>query len=432
MSASHLSYFHVQTIPMKELIVFLTLTLFLSCKDSTTSSSINNFEQIPSAISPIAVNELPKINNVSIQKSGVSYKITFDLEDDDESLDISIYGIDESNSSLINQNEFATGDIGPGISPGNNKVITWNPQQSFDGFQIIADDLYEPTVEEVLRLVSSDRIKNDLLKIEGIRDDSQGRELLEKTRAYLNDQFEQSHLGILDHTFQWNGITGHNLVGTLGGINTFLGRYAVSGHYDTVGSTPGSDDNASGTVGMLEVMRILSLFRFDRTMDFIGFDLEERGLRGARQYVQDYAKDQFFEGLINFEMIGYTCRSSECEGFTLADTSIYNIANPSSNQLQDVFLQAGSNFVSELKIQSVVADSDPNFRRSDHAPFWDAGLQALFITDGANFRNPHYHQPTDRIGTIDIDFTTQIVKTTIATLFELGNPRHVGMYRSDL
>ena len=417
---------------MKAFILSLILFLSLSCKDSSNSPTLDNFDSIPSSPNVLAINELPLISNVRIEKSGNTHTITFDLADDDEFLDISIYGLDESTSSVIQDNAHATGDIGTGIGPGEGKVIVWTPERSFDGLQIVANDLYEPTVAEILQLVSPDRIKNDLQKMEGIRHQSQGKELLEKTRGYLREQFEQNHIEITDHTFPWSGISGQNIIGTLNGINPFMGRYAVSGHYDTVTTTPGSDDNATGTVGMLEVMRVLSLFRFNKTMDFIGFDLEEWGLRGARSYVQNYAKNQLFDGLINFEMIGYTCRTAECEGFTLADTSIYNIANPFSSQLQDAFQTAGENHVSQLKIRKVVADSDPNFRRSDHAPFWDAGIQALFITDGANFRNPHYHQSTDRIGTLDLAFTTQIIQTTIATLVELGEISHVGIHQIEL
>ena len=51
-------------------------------------------------------------------------------------------------------------------------------------------------------------------------------------------------------------------------------------------------------------------------------------------------------------------------------------------------------------------------RRSDHAPFWDAGFKAIMLTDTRNFRNPHYHQPTDTLSTLNLDFTTQVCRAT--------------------
>jgi hypothetical protein len=50
----------------------------------------------------------------------------------------------------------------------------------------------------------------------------------------------------------------------------------------------------------------------------------------------------------------------------------------------------------------------PDTRRSDHVPFWDLGYPALLITDTANLRNPHYHQATDTLETLDLDFLTQV------------------------
>ena len=50
------------------------------------------------------------------------------------------------------------------------------------------------------------------------------------------------------------------------------------------------------------------------------------------------------------------------------------------------FVTIGDRHVPGLKIVSVFDDGDPNFRRSDHAPFWDIGVDALMISDGANFR----------------------------------------------
>ena len=47
-------------------------------------------------------------------------------------------------------------------------------------------------------------------------------------------------------------------------------------------------------------------------------------------------------------------------------------------------------------------------RRSDHAPFWDAGYPAIMVTDTANMRNPHYHKPSDTIATLNLDFLTGV------------------------
>jgi hypothetical protein len=47
-------------------------------------------------------------------------------------------------------------------------------------------------------------------------------------------------------------------------------------------------------------------------------------------------------------------------------------------------------------------------RLSDHSPYWDAGYPALMITDTAFLRNPHYHQPSDTVETLNFEFLEQV------------------------
>ncbi len=62
----------------------------------------------------------------------------------------------------------------------------------------------------------------------------------------------------------------------------------------------------------------------------------------------------------------------------------------------------------------------PDVRRSDHAAFWDHGYPAVMLTDTANFRNPHYHQSTDTVETLDLDFIEAVGETVVATVAELA------------
>ncbi len=53
-------------------------------------------------------------------------------------------------------------------------------------------------------------------------------------------------------------------------------------------------------------------------------------------------------------------------------------------------------------------DAFPDTRRSDHAAFWDYGYPAVMLTDTANFRNPHYHQASDTVDTLNLPFLEQV------------------------
>ena len=57
--------------------------------------------------------------------------------------------------------------------------------------------------------------------------------------------------------------------------------------------------------------------------------------------------------------------------------------------------------------------------RSDHAPFWRAGIPAIFLTDTGDFRYPYYHTQADTIDKLDFDFITKVCKATVATAIHL-------------
>ena len=65
--------------------------------------------------------------------------------------------------------------------------------------------------------------------------------------------------------------------------------------------------------------------------------------------------------------------------------------------------------------QLIVSGSGAEFtevRLSDHSPFWEHAIPAVMITDTAFFRNPHYHQASDTLDTLDLEFirdTTEAV-----------------------
>jgi hypothetical protein len=50
----------------------------------------------------------------------------------------------------------------------------------------------------------------------------------------------------------------------------------------------------------------------------------------------------------------------------------------------------------------------PAIELSDHRGYWEQGFPALMITDTAFMRNPHYHQPTDRLATLDMNRMTRL------------------------
>ena len=175
--------------------------------------------------------------------------------------------------------------------------------------------------------------------------------------------------------------------------------------------------------------------------------MEEEGLKGSIAYVQSgFTPGENIDGVLNFEMIGYYSNKPNSQnvpnGFSMLFPSAYSqlqtdnfrgnfiasVANTNSNDLNASFKSSAQQYVSQLKVIDLSVPGTgtiaPDFRRSDHAPFWDTNRQALMITDGANFRNDNYHTASDVKDSLDFGFMTNVVKATVATVASLANPRH--------
>jgi len=68
---------------------------------------------------------------------------------------------------------------------------------------------------------------------------------------------------------------------------------------------PGANDNASGMAGALEAARVLSKYKFENSIIYVGLSGEEQGLYGGKGLAA-YAKEKGWDiiGVINNDMIG--------------------------------------------------------------------------------------------------------------------------------
>lgn len=74
---------------------------------------------------------------------------------------------------------------------------------------------------------------------------------------------------------------------------------------DFTKDAPGANDNASGMAGAIEAARVLSQYKFDASIVYLGLSGEEQGLFGGAGFAQ-YAKDKGWDimGVLNNDMIG--------------------------------------------------------------------------------------------------------------------------------
>ena len=79
----------------------------------------------------------------------------------------------------------------------------------------------------------------------------------------------------------------------------------VSDPTDYTSDSPGANDNASGMAGTMEAARVLSNYKFDNSIIYVGLSGEEQGLYGGKGLAA-FAKTQGWEiiGILNNDMIG--------------------------------------------------------------------------------------------------------------------------------
>lgn len=79
----------------------------------------------------------------------------------------------------------------------------------------------------------------------------------------------------------------------------------VSDANDYTSDSPGANDNATGMAGAMEAARVLSKYKFENSVVYVGLSGEEQGLYGGKG-LATYAKEQGWEiiGVLNNDMIG--------------------------------------------------------------------------------------------------------------------------------
>ncbi|MGZ3461001.1 MAG: M28 family peptidase [Archangium sp.] len=246
----------------------------------------------------------------------------------------------------------------------------------------------------------------------------------EKARALVRQRFEALGYSVTPHDTEDARFPTSNLIAEVRGTEHPDEVVLVGAHYDAYYS--GADDNSSGVAAMLEMARLAAGKRFARTVRFMGFDLEELGSVGSTRYVQAHPGEEIVAAIV-FDCIGYRDPAPGAQlglpGFPMPPTGdfIAALANEQSRpRLEELYALAsrlGYGFLLGVMVPNDgTGPASGNVMRSDHAPFWMAGQSALFLTDTANFRNPHYHRDTDVPSTLDPDFLADVTRLSAAGL----------------
>ncbi len=410
------------------------------------------------SVAAMAQNQVPVISNVSVVAPWNTGQVMIDYDvadNENDNVDIKITFSADGENYVVSTGT-VTGDVGFPTVPGTGKHIIWNYDTISNvtaySIRLIADDRQVPNIQDIVDQVDSLVLRSDLEMVaSGIRHYSANPTHLEAVKDTIEQRFTDAGLSVYRQDFPRAGYTGQNIIGKKAGLGSEAHTFIVDAHFDTVSDAPGADDNGSGVVGFLEALRVLAPYNFEKTIKFIGFDFEESvgvaGTYGSLMYTQSQIPSwEIIEGVANYEMIGYYTNEVNSQqipfGFAflfpdqyaevIADSSrgnfLINAGDTESSAFTAAFDSLSEMYVPSLKVTSIVLPNNglisADFRRSDHANFWDLDAPALLLTDGANFRNLDYHTPNDTAGKLNFTFMSNIVKGTVATIVTLAGIQH--------
>lgn len=210
----------------------------------------------------------------------------------------------------------------------------------------------------------------------------------------------------------------------------------VGAHFDSTAFTPGADDNASAVAAMLGCAKALATLKQPAPVTFVSFNREEDGLQGSLDFVKNLSEVE--RNVIRcahvLEMVGYATDEPGSQrvptGLPIRIPTTGNflglLANGDSAAEMDTVLQQARTYLPEfsamgLHVMLGFAKLLPVLLRSDHAPFWQAGIPSVMWTDTSEFRNPHYHRDTDLPETLNYAFLRQVTQLLIASVI---TPNH--------
>ena len=261
-----------------------------------------------------------------------------------------------------------------------------------------------------------------------------------------------------------------NVVATLKGT-TDPGRvYVVSGHYDSMCTSPsdakcdapGANDDASGTAAVIELARVMSKRKFDATIVFMTVPGEEQGLLGATYFAEQAKQTKMnIEGMFTNDIIGGVTSqkdspnrnkvrvfsegvpSSETEAEAGTRRSVGGENDSASRQLARFIKEQSDKYLKNFSVWMIYR-RDRYLRGGDHIPFLERGFTAVRVTEAdEDYTHQHQNVRTEN-GTfygdtpefVDFEYVANVTRVNMISLASLAlapaKPKGVGIVTARL
>jgi len=246
-----------------------------------------------------------------------------------------------------------------------------------------------------------------------------------------------------------------NVIATLKGTTNPERVYVVSGHYDSMCTSPidakcdapGANDDASGTAAVIELARVMSKRNFDATIVFMAVPGEEQGLLGA-SYFAEQAKQKAMdiEGMFTNDIIGGVTSyknspnrnrvrvfsegvpSNETEQQAGTRRSVGGENDSASRQLARYIKEQSDKYLKNFKVWMIYR-RDRYGRGGDHIPFLERGFTAVRFTESdEDYTHQHQNVRTengifygDTPEFVDFEYTANVARVNLISLASLAN-----------
>lgn len=246
-----------------------------------------------------------------------------------------------------------------------------------------------------------------------------------------------------------------NVIATLKGTTNPDRVYVVSGHYDSMCTSPidakcdapGANDDASGTATVIELARVMSKRKFDATIVFMTVPGEEQGLLGAAYFAQQAVeKKTDIEAMFTNDIVGgvTTLKNSPnrnrvrvfSEGVPSNETeqqagtrrSVGGENDSASRQLARYVKEQADRYLKNFKVWMIYR-RDRYGRGGDHIPFVERGFAGVRFTEvDEDYTHQHQNVRTeggvfygDTPEFVDFEYTANVARVNLIALASLAS-----------
>jgi len=274
---------------------------------------------------------------------------------------------------------------------------------------------FQTVVRDVLRGANLTRVQNFVTDYTAFFNRYYQSESGEKSQKWLTSQVQasladyrgSSSVREVDQSWRQKSI-----VARIEGSNLKNEIVIIGGHEDSLaggaeGRAPGADDNASGSVVVLETLRLLSEagIRPNRTIEFHWYAAEEIGLLGSADLAREYKENNVnVVGMLNMDTVSYN----------INNLTVIGVFTDNGNAQLIQFVR---DLVDEYLVFGRIEKSC-GYACSDHASWTNNGYPAMFAAEGEG--NPNAHRDTDVYATVDFNQVMEFVKLAVGFAIEMA------------